>query len=180
MKFSSLDALRRYYQKQLDNRNFSAFKDIKSLDGKSFSVISDDVLIGEAEELRVCVQKRIDEYYSSYTPKRYRRTYGLKNALRAETTVREENGVRYIGLYFLDSKSWGKSVFTGEWTGWKPGLISDGWEIKKDIYWGKTNIRFIHRFGYYEGSKFIEKGIEDWKNKSGNSKYIEVRRKEEI
>jgi len=178
MKFKGIEDIRKYYQNHMAKGNTAVFKDFKN-----YTPVTDTVLISAANDLRECIQRRIDEYYLSYEPKVYNRTYGLKNALRAETAVRTENGRKVIGLYFQDHKSWGRSVFTGELNGYKPWLINDGWKVKKTIYIGDRKIQrnpnggipYIHRFGYYEGYDFIGKGIADWRKKPRHKK-IEVRR----
>ena len=143
------------------NGNAAAFKNIKTKDGRALTIISDDILIAEANRLRECIQKYINEFYKQpyYTGRPQLREYGLHKALTVQTAVQYDGGKKYIGLYFDDSKSWGESVVTGELTGYKPYLINSGWRVVKNV-WFKN----IYRFGYYEGFHFIEKGIEEWQN----------------
>ena len=159
MKFRNSDDILKYYQEQLSKGNNSAFKDIKSQDGQSFSIITNETLTAEANRLKNCIQKHIEDYYNSYTPNYYIRTNGLKNALTVQASVQSNGNKRYIGLYFDESKSWGKSLITEEWNGWKPYLINTGW---------KDTSRIEPYFQGYRGYGFIEKGIRDWKQ---NLKY---------
>ena len=161
IKFRNTAEIQKYYQEQILKGNQSAFKNIKSKDGKSSAIISDEVLITEADRLRRCIQKYIDEFYKQpyYTGRPQLREYRLQKALKVNADVKYDGNKKYIGLYFDDSKSWGESVVTGELTGYKPYLINFGWQVIKNV-WFKN----IYRFGYYEGFHFIEKGIEEWKS----------------
>ena len=155
IKFRNTNEIQEYYQAQLSKGNQSAFKNIKRADGKPFQIITDKILTAEADRLRKCIQKHLDDYYSSYTPKYYVRTYGLRDALTVQTAVQYSGSRKYIGLYFDESKSWGRSVVTGSMNGWKPYLMNFGW---KD-----TGHATAH-FQGYRGYGFIEKGIKDWKS----------------
>lgn len=158
-----------HFQKKLNTGDKSTL-DLLKTKGASFAEITDKTLLYEAERLRQCVQFWIDKYYFTHTPKYYERTYGLRESLKAETKVQYEGVKSYIGLYFDDSESWGKSVVTGEWNGYKPWLINDGW---KEM--GRSKAHFLG----YKGYDFIEKGIRDWESTLTN-KNIEVRRKSSL
>ena len=156
-KFRNINEIQKYYQDQINKGNQSAFKDIKDKNGKPLEIISDKILLDEAERLRKCVQQHIDDYYSSYEPEYYIRTarpYGLRDAFTAQTSVQYDGNKKYIGLYFDDSKSWGKSLVTGELNGYKPYLINFGF---------KDTSYINPHFHGYRGYRFIEKGILDWK-----------------
>ena len=131
------------------------FENTKSKNGQSPLFVTDEILIAEAKRLQECIQSSIDEYYSWYEPVQYKRTYGLKNALQVQTAVQNDGSNKYIGLYFDDSKSWGQSVVTGSWDGYKPWLMNDGW---------KNREYNLPDFFGFEGFHFIEKGIADWKD----------------
>jgi hypothetical protein len=171
MKFRGVGDIQKYYQSKLNNGNKNVLNEIKTKNGQSFEVVTDTMLITEAERLRKCIQTRIEEYYSTYPESVYpemARTNGLRNALKVEKSVRNDGDKKYVGLYFEDSESWGRSFVTHEWNGFKPYLINEGWTVRQPVLFKNT------RAGHQDGFHFIEKGIEDWRKDLKNP--VEVKR----
>jgi hypothetical protein len=165
-RFRNVEEIRQYYQNALSGKNSKAIQDILPNATGDVQIITDAILIKEAESLRECIQARLDEYYGSYTPKFYVRSRdrgerGLDDALRAQTVVRNDNGRRSIGLYFDENASWGTSVFDGSKDFFKPWGIDAGWRVGSDKWFSNIN-----HFGYYEGADFIQNGIDDWLQKT--------------
>ena len=109
----------------------------------------------EAKRLMDCIQSEIDNYYNSYDPSVYKRTYRFQGALYAEDFINVEvkNNFVYINLRFHPDLAYhdsfsGKEMFV-------PLLINDGW------CWGGYTGEEDH-FRRYDGYHFLEKGIEKW------------------
>ncbi len=103
------------------------------------------------ELLKDCIQIYIDEFYQSYEPHIYTRTYDFQNSLRI-SPVSSNGIVHTIGVYFDQDMATHPSLWGGE-DGYLPFLLNDGWKWKNDT----TN---IYRFSHYDGFHFIEQGIE--------------------
>jgi hypothetical protein len=118
----------------------------------------EQVLKKESKRLKDCIQFYIDEYYNSYSPKKYIRSEedkSLQTSLELSKNIQidYQHGLLSIILSFNKDKSYSKQMY-GDQLMYKPLLINDGWKVEKDV-WFKN----IPRFGYYEGYHFIEKGI---------------------
>lgn len=113
----------------------------------------EQVLHKEGIRLMECIQQELDNYYSSYSPKEYRRTEMLKNSLRIEPVKHEGKSIS-VRIYFDDILATHNSVMGGK-PGFTPLLINDGWS------WRNPN-KGAYRFSHYEGYNFVEKGIEKY------------------
>lgn len=144
-----------------------AAKQIKTRSGESY----EEALKREVDRLYDCIQNRIDEYYDSYEPKIYERTYRFWSALYAEDLV----DVRAVGTQIQLSLRFHPDLAQHEtWTsngnGYVPVLLNYGFEnnaLKK--YMGLKHP--IEHLTYLKPQLFIENGILDWNktNKLGLS-----------
>lgn len=108
-----------------------------------------------------CIMAELDEVYDSYSPKVYRRLYGLYNSL-------------YIGNIKVDISSTGTSLSIN--LGFNDGAMHenfDGQEMNVALLLNEgylTHGRFadVPYFGYREGTKFTQKGIERYKRSVKN------------
>lgn len=103
-----------------------------------------------------CVDKYIQEYYLSYTPKIYQRTYDFQNSLYAEDFIHARaNGNRIeLSVSFRPSMSYHRNIF-GDHESFVPLLINSGWYSKKL----EDRIGVVPRFTQYEGYHFVEKAV---------------------
>lgn len=144
-----------------------AAKQIKTRSGESY----EEALKREVDRLYDCIQNRIDEYYDSYEPKIYERTYRFMGALYAEDLV----DVRAVGTQIQLSLRFHPDLAQHEtWTsngnGYVPVLLNYGFEnnaLKKHM--GLKH--HIEHLTYLKPQLFIENGILDWNktNKLGLS-----------
>ena len=125
--------------------------------------------IMEQEGIRLMniVQKYIDEYYDSYKPTVYERTYAFKNSLRIEPVTQKGN-ILSVKIYFDDDSANHPSIFGGS-DGYVPLLINDGWS------WKNTQIA-PYRLSHYEGFNFIEKAIEEYEKSNKYGFKIQIER----
>lgn len=137
------------------------FNKLKMGNGKTLSKI----LYEEAQRLRDCIQKRIDDYRESYAPKIYNRTDMLPKSLSVDDIahIYVEGNKICINLFFENDKVIRESGF-GIWENESQAdevnvayLLNYGYEVKKDV-WFKN----IENFGYREGYNFVENGIDDF------------------
>jgi len=119
----------------------------------------------EAERLAKCIERKIAEYYTSFTPEEYNRTMDLINAVRVSAVVTKENIIS-AKVYFDDSAI-KPSVLGGE-DGFTPVLMNYGWSV--DSGWHKD----IENFGYKPGAKFIESAIEDFQKQNNYGLKVQV------
>jgi hypothetical protein len=104
------------------------------------------------ELLRESIQIYIDEFYDSYFPSTYVRTYNFENSLEI-SPVKSDGIVHSIGIYFNQDLATHPSLWGGE-DGYLPFLLNDGWQ------WKNHSEVDIYRFSHYDGFHFIEKGIQ--------------------
>jgi len=152
--FNSISDLGRYYKTSSGQTSLMGVAQVQT------------VLERQAKRLKDCIQKRINDYYSSYSPSVYNRTYGMQNSMYLDDNVEVNaiNGMLTIDLHLDDDGAYGTSLFGGG-TVDKLGLMNYGWQTNgsfKDVY----------RFGNFDGAHFIEDGISDWK--SGNTEGVYV------
>lgn len=115
----------------------------------------------EALKLKAYVWAELREYYNSYTPTMYRRTYGLLNSLEVDKNVRVRNNVAIMDVYF-NERALGVSMFGNRGfhrTMGKATLIDKGWRVRKNVWFRKIN-----HFGFQKGFNFINKSIKEFKN----------------
>jgi hypothetical protein len=126
-----------------------------------------DQLSREVRRLYDCIQRRIDDYYDSYKPKIYSRTYRFQGAIYAEdlADIRVEGNQIKLSVRFHDSLAY-HSNFDNSHESYVPILMNYGWNAPKlEKYIGHP----VDRFTRFEGAFFIENGIRDWnrQNKLG-------------
>lgn len=116
-----------------------------------------------------CVDHFLLEYYLSYTPSIYRRTYDFRDSLYAEDFVHARvNGDRIeLSVSFRPSMSYHKNLF-GDHESYVPLLINSGWHSKKL----EETIGIIPRFTRYEGFHFVEKAVDMFNRTNPYGVYI--------
>lgn len=128
----------------------------------------------EVDRLYDCIQKRIDEYYNSYTPIKYKRTYRFHDALYAENLV----DIRIEGNQFKLSLRFHPDLAQHEtWTpngnGYVPCLINYGFRnYALENYLGLEEP--VEHLTYLEPQLFIENGILDWNRENSLGITIDV------
>lgn len=165
-------------KKQLDNL---PLKKLKLSTGETL----EEILAREAHRLYDCIQYYIDEYYRSYEPKIYERSYRYQGALYAEdiADIRVVGNTIRIGVAFqkdLAIQPNLKSVYRQDrddylnfqlptWEYWipiknkhesfVPLLMEFGWNAPRLASMiGKS----VYRLTYFEGIHAVEKGIRDF------------------
>jgi hypothetical protein len=138
-EFSNIDDLANFIASSFGFSNVMGTGDIK-------------IALHEAGELlKDCIQIYIDDFYLSYKPVEYIRTYDFQKSLRVSPVTTD--GFTYsIEVYFDERQATHPSIFNGG-DGYLPFLLNDGWQWHND----KT---FIYRLSYYDGFNFVEKGID--------------------
>src|SRR5574344_500159 len=136
------------YSRQLKNL------DIGKLKKKNGKTVTQNMQY-EAKRLMNCIQEEIDNYYNSYSPTIYNRSFRFQESLYAEDFINIDvkDNMVYIYLRFQSNLAYHDS-FSGEDV-FVPLLINDGWCW--DGYTGSED-----RFKRYDGYHFLEKGIEKW------------------
>lgn len=122
-------------------------------------------LKSEAKRLLDCIQKRIDEYYSSYKPKYYDRTFDFLNSMFIAEDILNiivKDNTMAVSIKFDESLAYHTSLFGGNKV-YIPLLINDGW------CWDGWENREEDHFHKYNGFHFLEKGIADF-NKNNTFK----------
>lgn len=141
--------------------------DISKLRLKNGRTVASEIM-HHAAILADCIEMELDAVYDSYSPKVYRRTYDLYNSLYLDGKVRIDvtgKGAKLsVGVHFDDG-----AIHTG-FGGEKVNtaiLLNEGWQ---------THGSFAHvpYFGYRDGTHFIEKGIERYKEKVKNPFVIKL------
>jgi hypothetical protein len=106
--------------------------------------IADNLLLKESMRLKEILDKNIIDYYSSYNPTEYKRTFDFKYSVRIK-----QNGASSMIVYFADENV----IRDGDYL---PELLNYGW--------GEVNQGRYH-YDWYLGFHFIEKTIDEY-NKS--------------
>lgn len=94
----------------------------------------------EAQKLYDQILLAISDYYLSYDPVAYKRTYDMINSLRLKVS-----GDEFI-IYFEPNAAYHPNVFVQT-------LMDHGWNYSNAKY----------RFTYWDGAHFIEQGIANYK-----------------
>lgn len=125
-------------------------------------------LKSETNRLYNCIQRHIDEYYKSYDPSVYQRTYRFQNAMYAQNflDVKIIGNIIELAVTFNDNLSMHDSITGGQV--YVPVLINYGWCHK-----GYENYPEDH-FHRYNGYHFIERGIADFNRKNNLGVKINV------
>lgn len=141
-------------------------KNINPLDikYKNTNLTYRQILKNETKRLKDILQKKIEDYYNSYSPKVYDRGNHGGN-LRYSLSVDDicsvsANGMKLIMNININENAIHNSILDDSEANafW---LINDGWQVKKDV-WFKD----IYRFGYYEGAHFVEDAVEEFERTS--------------
>ena len=143
-----------------------ALKRVKLSNGETLA----ETMAREARRLADCIQYYIDEWYNSYEPSVYDRTYRLHGALYAEdiADIRIVGNTLRIGVIFHESfesisfynKDEEKEVyyeFNSPHNTFVPLLFNNGWKAPR---LARIIGRNIHMLTYFDGAHFVENGIE--------------------
>lgn len=117
-----------------------------------------------------CVDMHIREYYLSYEPRVYNRTYDFMDSLYAENFINarvKDNRIE-LSVSFRDSMAYHTNIF-GDHESYVPALINFGWKAPKL----ESMIGSRYRFTYYEGYHFIEKAIRMFNRRNPYGVYID-------
>ena len=112
----------------------------------------------EAKRFLKILQEEIDEWYSSYSPKMYSRSYGMRDSIYAEDIVDvDSSGTQLtIKIKYTDaaihSSLWGDDEIDTLL------LMNKGYQVKRG--WHKN----IGNFGYRKGGHFLERAVERFNN----------------
>jgi hypothetical protein len=121
-----------------------------------------EALKREIDRLYNCINLRIREYYNSYEPKIYERTYRFEGALYAENFV----DIRVVGTQIqLSLRFHPELAYHDTWTsngnGYVPILLNYGFENNAlRNYLGLD--KHMEHLTYLKPQLFIENGIMDW------------------
>lgn len=113
----------------------------------------------QAKVLSKLLQEEIDNYYDSYSPKVYRRTFNFRNSIRVSPIKIEKSGNTYrmeVRIYFDKEMATHPSVMNGE-DGFVGTLLNQGW------HWSPDKTNRIPRFSDYDGFHFIQRAITRFK-----------------
>jgi hypothetical protein len=162
MDFTSLDQLSKYL-------NTSAGQSTVLSNGMTI----EKMLKQEANRLKTCIEKRLDEYYASYDPVMYMRTENLRYSMSVDDFVSIDisSGTASITIDFDKYAIAAHSVFGDDSSNYnKVELINNGWQVKDSVWFAD-----VEHFGYQEGSHFIENGIADFNQSNPYNLKIEVK-----
>lgn len=116
--------------------------------GETFS----QSLIHAANRLKDCINNEIDKFYSSYSPKVYKRSYGLGNVMSVDDIA--DFGIDQSSLSivisindYMKPSLWGGESASVFW------LMNSGYQVKNG---GHKNVPY---FGYRSGFNYIDRGI---------------------
>lgn len=160
IKINNMNELIKDFKTRINGGDKTAIDSLKSENGIGFSKINKDVLKTAAEALKFYLQKWILNYYNSYYPSVYPRTGQFYDSLLVNVT--SIDGKLTAKVYFDDNKVIRDSIWTdknpNQPKGYLPALLNDGWKVTKGGH------KDIHRFGFFEGTHFIEAAIKDAEN----------------
>lgn len=127
-------------------------------------------LEGAVDYLYECVDNHIREYYLSYKPKIYNRTFDFMDSLYAENFI----NARVVGnrielsVSFRDSMAFHRNLFDTH-DSFVPVLINFGWSAPRL----KAAIgHSVPRLTYYEGYHFLERAIQQFNAQNPYGVYI--------
>ena len=133
-----------------------------------------EMLKREVDRLYNCIQRRIDEYYASYTPSFYKRTYRFHGALYAENLVdiRIEGNRFKLSLLF-DPDLAQHETWTSSGNGYVPILLNYGFRNRALENYLELDEPVEH-LTYLKPQLFIENGILDWNRENSLGITIDV------
>lgn len=136
--------------------------DVSKLKMKNGNTVAEE-LRRNARILADCIERALDDVYDSYSPKVYRRSYGLYDSLYIDDVIRVDVSAKganlSIKLSFDEEGSYHEN-FYGEESN-VANLINEGWSWRNS----SVDIPYLSR---REGTKFIERGIEEYKRSVSN------------
>lgn len=133
-----------------------------------------EVLKREVDRLYDCIQDEIDQYYQSYEPSFYNRTYRFQGALYAENLVdiRVESNQIKLSLRFHPALAQHKT-WTPNGNGYVPILLNYGFENNTlRNYLGLDH--HVEHLTYLKPQLFIENGILRWNRENSLGITIDV------
>lgn len=116
-----------------------------------------DELKRHASILADCIMEELDSVYDSYTPKVYKRSYDLYNSLYIDDVVKIDISTSGVGLSIgihFDEGAIHKGFYGDDAN--TAVLLHEGWQTHGSF----SDVPYL---GYREGTHFIEKGIEKYK-----------------
>ena len=133
-----------------------------------------EMLKREVDRLYNCIQRRIDEYYASYTPSFYKRTYRFHGALYAENLVdiRIEGNRFKLSLLF-DPDLAQHETWTSSGNGYVPILLNYGFRNRALEDYLELD-KPVEHLTYLKPQLFIENGILDWNRENSLGITIDV------
>ena len=149
-----------------------ALKKVKMSNGETLA----ETMAREARRLADCIQYYIDEWYNSYEPSVYDRTYRLQGSLYAEdiADIRVVGNTLRIGVAFQKDLAYHESFesisyynkneesdihyeFNSPHNTFVPLLFNNGWKAPR---LARIIGRNIYMLTYFHGAHFVENGIE--------------------
>ena len=128
-------------------------------------------LEGAVRYLYQILDNYIREYYLSYDPINYERTFDFMDSLYAENFLQ----ARVVGdrielrVSFIDSMAYHYN-FNNSHKSYVPLLINCGWNAPKL----EARVGKVHRLTYYEGYHFVEKAINQFNKQNQYGVYISL------
>lgn len=148
---------------------------LQKLDVSKLKMESGDSVAAELKYhsriLAGCISYELNKVYDSYEPKVYQRTYGTYNSLmigNLEIKVTATGAALGISLIFNENAI--HKGFDGTPVNMAV-LLNEGWQ---------TGFSDVPYFGQREGTHFIEKGIEKYKQKMKNPFAVKLKIGDEI
>lgn len=149
--------------------NFKNLRDVEKHFNKMREKELEKIIESEAIKLKDFIQKEILNYYKSYQPSVYIRTYKFAKSIRVEKAKRAGDEI-YVRIYFDQSLANHASLVRGSKgeTGFVPNLINTGWQWHN----GQDT---PYRFARYGGSDFINNAVKKYMatNKKGFNIQVE-------
>lgn len=140
----------------MDITNYLKSINVLKVKPKGSTLTYEQILKSEANRLKNLIQENIQDYYSSYAPIRYRRTYKMSNALSVDDLCDIFSNNMTITIR-INGNAIHNSIIDGSFSNalW---LVNSGWQVRDDVWFSS-----IYRFGYYEGAHFIESAVDEFK-----------------
>ena len=126
-------------------------------------------LEGAVRYLYDCVDNFIQEYYLSYRPKEYKRTYDFQDSLYAEDFIHAKviNNRIVLQVSFIPSMAYHWNLWNDH-KSYVPMLINFGWRADKL----EQRIGKVERFTRYDGYHIIEKAVRMFNARNPYGVYI--------
>lgn len=114
----------------------------------------------EAKRFLKILQEEIDDWYMSYSPVAYQRTYAMGDSIYAEDYVDIDTSGMQLTIKIKQTDA---SMHESLWGDGEVNallLMNDGYQVKSG--WHKD----IPYFGYREGGHFLEKAVERFEHEN--------------